>query len=152
MKSTKSIEEKDLRSCAERILAGRDHGREELRKKLLHRGFPSAAVEEVLEDFSRRGLLDDSRFAQEFARQALGKGHGALYIRAKLGGRGLRVSGAVCTAAEEATSLRAFLDRRRFEPKALTSVAERAKILRFLRGRGYTPAAIQTVLGQDNEE
>ncbi len=144
-------EDPNPRPSAERILARRDHGREELRKKLLRRGFPTAAVEEVLEDFARRGLLDDGRFALEFARQALGKGHGALYIRAKLGARGLRVSGTVCTAADEAASLRAFLDRRRLEPKALTGAAERAKILRFLRGRGYSTAAIQAVLGQDGD-
>ena len=141
----------DPRPCAERLLARRDHGREELRRKLLRRGYASAAVESVLDDLARRGYLDDGKFCREFARQALEKGHGPAYIRAKLALRGVKSAGPPCTPAEESASLRAFLERRRLRPGALTPAAERAKIQRFLLGRGYTGAAIRSMLGPGAE-
>jgi regulatory protein len=112
-------------------------------------------VAEVLEELAREGYLDDARYAREFARQTLEKGHGSAYVRAKLASRGFRTAGRFVSAAEEAASLRAFVERRRLRPGALTAAAERAKILRFLRGRGYSVEAIQTVLGpgaEDQEE
>jgi regulatory protein len=144
-------ENPDPLPCAERILGLRDHGREELRRKLLARGYDPGAVDEVLDGLSERGLLDDSRFAREFARQSLEKGHGELYVRVKLGARGLRGAQALCTPAEEAASLRAFLGRRGIVAGTLTGASERAKMLRFLRGRGYSGAAIGSVLGRGAE-
>lgn len=141
-----------LRACAERILAARDHGRDELRRKLEKRGFEPAEVAEVLERLAQEGYLDDVRYAREFARQTLGKGHGAAYVRAKLASRGVKAGGGIVTAAEEAASLRAFLERRRIAPGALTDAAGRAKILRFLRGRGYSAEAVQRVLGPGAED
>lgn len=142
------------RASAERMLAVRDHGREELRRKLLKRGFDSSEVDSVLDALQAEGLLDEARTAREFVRQTLEKGHGAAYIRAKLFARGLSPQGAPFTPAEEAASLRAFLERRRLKLAALTGAAERAKMLRFLRGRGYSGAAIGKVLGAgvDGEE
>jgi regulatory protein len=139
------------RACAERILAARDHGCEELRRKLLKRGFDADEVAAVLEDLTREGYLDDARYAREFARQTLDKGHGSAYVRAKLASRGFRTTDRIVSAADEAASLRAFLERRRLRPGALTAAAERAKILRFLRGRGYSAEAIQRALGQDDD-
>ncbi len=140
------------RACAERILAARDHGREELRRKLEKRGFDPAEVAAVVEQLAQEGYLDDVRYAREFAHQTLGKGHGAAYVRAKLASRGVKAGGGIVTAAEEAASLRAFLERRRIALGALTGAAGRAKILRFLRGRGYSAEAIGRVLGPLAEE
>ena len=142
----------DPRPCAERILARRGHGREELRRKLVRRGFDPAAVEALLQNLAEQGVLDDAAYVREYARQALDKGHGSSYIRAKLASRGLRCTGPVCTAGEESASLRAFLERRRLRPSALTGPAERAKMQRFLSGRGYSAAAVQSVLGQESVE
>jgi SOS response regulatory protein OraA/RecX len=108
-------------------------------------------VESVLDDLVQRGVLDDAGFVHEFARQSLEKGHGPSYIRAKLASRGTQPTSPVCTPGEESASLRAFLERRRLRPGALTTAAERAKIQRFLLGRGYSAAAISSVLGRGAE-
>lgn len=147
MRGNRSTEVADPRACAERLLAVRDHGREELRRKLLKRGCAPGAVELVLDDLAGRGVLDDARFIREFARQALEKGHGPAYIRAKLVSRGTRLDGPVCTPGEESASLKAFLERRHMRRSALTGAQERAKIQRFLLGRGYSGAVIRAVLG-----
>jgi regulatory protein len=147
VKRTVSTESSDPRACAERLLAVRDHGLEELRRKLLKRGYAPGDVERVLDDLAGRGILDDVRFIREFTRQALEKGHGPAYIRAKLASRGTRSAGPVCTHGEELASLKDFLERRRRRPGALTAAPERAKIQRFLLGRGYSAATINAVLG-----
>jgi regulatory protein len=147
VKSPKSSEDEDPRRAAERILAGRDHGRQELRRKLLARGFQAAAVERVLDDLQGAGLLDDGKYAAALTRQALERGRGLSYARAQLASRGIRVKALPATVEDEVESLRAWLARRQVDPSALTGKAERAKILRFLAGRGYSSAAIARVFG-----
>ncbi len=138
---------KDPRLTAERILAGRDHGRQELRRKLLARGFGAPEVERVLDDLQRENLLDDQRYVSALTRQVLERGRGLAYARAQLAARGIRVKALPATLADEVESLRAWLERRSVDPAALTDRAKRAKMLRFLAGRGYSSAAISRVFG-----
>lgn len=133
-------------AAAERLLGRRDHGTAELRRKLLSRGFPADDVEKALAGLAGRGLLDDVSFARRFAEEGLAGGHGPAWIRAKLRGRGVTAPPAV-SPDEEVDSLRALLARRRIAPDALTDLRERAKILRFLRGRGYSGAALARAFG-----
>jgi regulatory protein len=49
---------------AVQYLARREHSREELRRKLLRKEYPQAAVEGALDACERRGYLDDERFAR----------------------------------------------------------------------------------------
>jgi len=138
------------RAAAERILARRDHGVAELRRKLLARGFGAPEVDEALEGLAGRGLLDDASFARRFAEEALADGRGPAWVRAKLRQRG--VSGAPAVSPEdESASLAALLARRHLAPAGLTDPRERAKILRFLRGRGYSGAALARAFGDAGE-
>jgi len=141
---------RSARAAAERLLARRDHGVAELRRKLLARGFDATEVEAVLEGLAGRGLLDDASFCRRFAAEALADGRGPAWIRAKLRVRGVTAPPAV-TPEDEAASLAALLARRRLEPRALTDPRERAKILRFLRGRGYSGAALARAFGDAGE-
>lgn len=50
------------------LLKTRNHSRSELQRKLAVRGFPDAAVIIALENLESGGILDDLRFAEEFAR------------------------------------------------------------------------------------
>ena len=137
-------------AAAERILARRDHGTAELRRKLLARGFATDEVEPVLAGLAGRGLLDDNSFARRFADEALADGRGPAWVRAKLRQRGVSVAPPI-PLEDEMASLRALLARRRIEPGALTDLRERAKMLRFLRGRGYSGAALARAFGDAGE-
>ena len=57
-----------LLSSAYRYLTRRDHGREELKKKLLSRGFEAASVELALEHLQNLGYIDDLEFSRGFLR------------------------------------------------------------------------------------
>jgi SOS response regulatory protein OraA/RecX len=135
------------RHAAERILAVRDHGVEELRRKLMARGCVASEVEPAIRELLREGLLDDERYARTLTSQAFEKGRGIRYAKGQLASRGVRPSEPPATVEEEAESLRAYLRRRSISPNSLTDRAERTKILRFLAGRGYTSAALSLVFG-----
>jgi regulatory protein len=143
---------KNVLEAARRLLSGRDHGRAELQRKLQVRGFTPSQITGALERFEADGLLNDAKCARALLEVELGRGHGLAYIRAKLRQRGLPPGEEPAHREAEAESLRQFLRRRNLVPRALTEVRERAKILRFLRGRGYTAAAIAAVLGPLAEE
>lgn len=134
-------------AAAHRLLALRDHGTGELRAKLLKRGFESPAVESALHTLLAQGVLDDASYARRYAESELGRGRGPLKIQAKLRGRGVSGAPSLDAGAEEA-SLQALLARKGIAPSALTDPQARAKIHRFLRGRGYTTAAVMRVLGR----
>lgn len=53
--------------AALRLLAMRDHGTEELRRKLIRKGFAAADVEKALVGLEERRLLDDHRYARKLA-------------------------------------------------------------------------------------
>jgi regulatory protein len=131
---------------AERILARRDHGREELRRKLLKRGFAPPDVDALLARLTAAGYLDDGKYAESLKRFELGRGHGLNYVSAKLRQRGLRMDRSPEDLRAEAASLRQFLEKKGWEAPSLTRGPEGAKILRFLRGRGYTSASLGAVL------
>ncbi len=140
------------RRAAERILAIRDHGRAELRTKLLRRGFEEEPVRKVLEELERLGWLNDREYAETLARRELDRGRGLNYIRAKLVRRGVSVEPACATPAEEEASLKRLLKKKNLTREALTGGPQRAKILRFLRGRGYTLTTVSAIVHSEDED
>lgn len=72
-----------------RYLSRREYGRDELRQKLVAKGFPGALVEGVLADLSRAGWQSDARFAASLAQSRAAKGYGASRIRHELRQRGI---------------------------------------------------------------
>jgi regulatory protein len=144
----------DPLESARRLLARRDHGRAELRAKLASRGFEAGEVAVALKRLEEDGLLDDSRCARALLEREMERGHGLAFVRAKARARRLSLSEEPGDLEREAESLRKYLRRKGQAPKSLTGAVERAKLLRSLRGRGYTQAAIAAVLGPlaDNED
>ena len=57
----------NAKESALRLLAKRDHSREEVRRKLRAKGFDTEEVEEALQGLERRGILDDCRYANRLA-------------------------------------------------------------------------------------
>ena len=57
----------NAKESALRLLAKRDHSREEVRRKLRVQGFPPEEIEEALQRLETGGILDDGRYAQRLA-------------------------------------------------------------------------------------
>ncbi len=150
--SSGSLSEADavtLRRRAMDLLARREHGREELGRKLVMRGAPPEDVESVLDQLERDGLLSDARFVEAYIRQLLSRGKGPLAIEHGLRERGV-ASGDAALAVESldenwqqrACDVRA----RRFGRRAPAGEADRAKQARFLQSRGFTTAQVLRAL------
>jgi regulatory protein len=150
MKGADISPEKAL-DVARRILSRRDHGRAELGRKLRTRGLPPPLIGRTLDQLEASGLLDDAKCSRALIESELARGHGLVYIWAKLRQRGLPALRDPGDLEAEAESLRSFVRRKRLAPAALTGAPEKARILRFLRGRGYTSGAIAAVLGPLSE-
>ena len=144
-----------VRAKALALLARREHSAQELKAKLLDRGYDSTAVEAVLSSLAAQKLLSDARFVQEFVAARVRRGSGPLKIREELRGRG--VSGELVDEAlaglQAGWSTGAEAARqKRFGAALPKDMQERARQARFLQQRGYTMQDIRKALKGDLDD
>ena len=149
--------EESLRACRKQaldLLARREHGRLELRRKLLARSHAEGVADEVLGRLEREGLLDESRFAEQFVRSRTGRGQGPAKIRAQLLQRGVGES-LIDTALAEAecdwVALASAARRKRFGAASPGAYRERVRQARFLKSRGFEFGQIQAALDLETD-
>jgi regulatory protein len=134
-------------------LARRDHGSEELRRKLLDRGYDPGVVAELIERLRAEKLLDDRRFLENFVAYHAGRGQGPERVRADL--RRLGMQGEPVEAGIEAYSdWMAQLKKARqkkFGTLLPSNYPDRQRQARFLAYRGFTGAQIRLALGFDTD-
>lgn len=117
-----------------------------LRRMLEQDGHPAEAVQAVLRDMKEQGLCSDQQFAQAYCRDCLrAKAVGRRYLVAKLRDKGIPASIAAEAAAlvldgeQERLSALAEAGRRWARAGGAADPQTRAKIVRFLIGRGFAP-------------
>jgi regulatory protein len=146
-----------LRERALRLLARREHSREELRRKLAAAAGDdedTEAIEALLDDLTARQLLSDARFAEQ--RTTLrGSRYGNARLQYELRTRGVddaQIDQALAAAGDEAE--RAVTVWRKKFGKLPATREERAKQARFLQARGFSPDTIRRVLkhGADQDD
>lgn len=131
--------------AAVRALSLRSRARLDLRRRLLRRQHPPAALDRALDRLADQGLLDDARFAREYAAQRAVRGRGPARILRDLLAQGVErkaAESAITSAfAEEgidpARSARAAAERRAAQLAALPPSVARRRLLVFLRRRGF---------------
>jgi regulatory protein len=147
------LDARAARVAALDALARRDYASEDLRLKLLEKGYDVSVVSPLLDALRDEKLLDDRRYAENFVAYHAARGQGPLRIRRDLHRQGLQ--GAV---AEEyldgypnwiAQLQKARL--KKFGPKPPKTYVERQLQGRFLGYRGFTSAQIRMALGFDVE-
>ena len=138
-----------------KLLVRREHGREELLRKLVARGHSRAASEQACDALAAGGMLSEARFVEHFVSVKTGRGAGPAKVRAELRAKG------VAAAAIDAELANAGVDwlasceqvrRKRFGEALPATAAERARQARFLMGRGFSAEHIRRVLKGDLEE
>jgi len=128
-----------------KLLKIRPHHSEELRKKLLLRGFEQEAIESTIGKLQHEGLLDNERFAQNYLEELLrNKSLGFLGLKVKLLKRGISSSEAdqilhdSLSYEDERASAQKLLDKWTNLPKQ--------KIAQRLSSRGYRNQTIRDIL------
>jgi len=146
MRKKSSGKAQKAEESALRLLARRDHSREEMRRKLQARGFTPEEIEKALKWLEEREFLDDLRYAQKLAFSlAKEKLLGPQRIRQKLFQKGLP-AGLVKEAVEKADETLAAGERlqiaMRMKLKGRSPEEifpdERRKLAGYLRQRGFS--------------
>ena len=138
------------RSVALRLLARREHSRQELFLKLRQRKIEPDVIDTVLDEYEAEGWLDDQRFADVFTRQRMDMGYGPVRILAELQQRGVHQSPECLNEVSEEywCELAARLRERRFGLAPVNDdLAEKLRQARFLARRGFSSSQVEKALG-----
>ncbi len=130
--------EPSLRARALRLLARREHSREELRRKHLAHAAEGDDVDALLDELVSRGWLSDTRFAEQSIR-AKARRFGPLKLAQQLRAKGIdeeTIARGFRAAAGDGASSVAGVWRTRFHA-APADEREFARQARFLQGRGF---------------
>ncbi|RBW51378.1 regulatory protein RecX [Marinobacter sp. F3R11] len=137
------------RSVALRLLARREHSRQELTLKLQQRKLDDSIISMVLDDYENEGWLDDNRFADVYSRQRIDLGYGPLKIRAELQQRGIHQTPGCFDELADADWVRnaVLLREKRFGLADLSADwNEKVRQARFLTRRGFTANQVDRAL------
>jgi len=136
-----------------RLLAVRDRTERELRTRLARAEVSAADIEAVITRLRELGYLDDARFASARARGLVAtRGLGPRAVAQKLAQAGVarelaqRAIGDAFEGQDEATLARAALAKKHPQAFGSRDPKLRARALRFLIGRGFSPSVAARVL------
>ena len=140
--------------AAMRALARRAHARFDLRRRLLQKQHPPAAVDGALERLSALGLLDDVRFAKDYSFAKAHRGRGPARLV-----RDLQAQGVDRRIAEEAVrsslaaegvdlthAIRSLLEKRARQLAGLPAVVRKRRLIAFLARRGFGGAEVRDLV------
>lgn len=137
-----------------KILSRRDHCESELRRKLSDKGISSETIDEIITKLTDAGYLNDERFARLWAESAIRNGRGyGFRIRLELSRRGVPEEIIADTVSrlddeyDEVATLAELMARKfaGFDPQRADDRQKR-RVIGYFQRRGYTLAAIVTVL------
>jgi regulatory protein len=146
-----ALDARAARVAALDALARRDHASEDLRRKLLEKGYDAAVVAPLLDALRAEKLLDDQRYTENFVAYHAARGQGPLRVRADLrrhGLEGILVEACLDTFPDWIVQLRKTRQKK-FGAKLPDNYADKQRQARFLGYRGFTSAQIRTALGFD---
>lgn len=146
--------EQRLKNKALQLLSRREHGKEELRRKLTATESDADLVAELLLWLQEQDWLSDERFAQQFVRSKSYSGYGPIRIRMDLRQKG--VENTIIERALEQAEVSWLEQARSVWSKKFHKPAknwqEKAKQQRFLAYRGFEDKQIRFALGGETDE
>ena len=154
------MSEKSTYDRALTLLEFRARSAAELRRKLLQKGEPAAAVDEAIERLIDQKILDDAAFAHQFARtKAIGAGASRFRIVQELGRKGVGreiAERAVADLAEvegidPADTIHRVAEKKLRTLGKLDARTRRQRLYGFLARRGFNPDEIRTALAHLGE-
>ena len=138
-----------VRRAAMDLLAGREHGRVELTRKLRQRGAPDELIAPALDRLTEEGLLSEARYLESFVASRARGGHGPLRIREELAQRGLprdAIDQALSEADVDWAEQLRELWQRKFAGQLPQDMRDKARQMRFLAYRGFAQEQIARLL------
>jgi len=146
-------EEAALEDVALRLLARREHSRDELSRKLRARGFAVEAIAPLLDRLVAEGVLNEARLVEHYVAERAAKGFGPLRIRAELRDKGLSdalIAAELDAWREQWPERLAETHEHRFGAEPAGDRAELARRARFLEQRGFPADLIRRLLWRNH--
>lgn len=137
-----------IRKVAMDILAMREHGRIELKRKLLRKGALPELVDAVLDQLTSDKLLSEQRYLESYIRSRVNAGYGPLRIQQELMERGISKADIKQALQEAPYDWQEKLEeawQRKFNTLP-QDAKEKAKQGRFLLYRGFYMDAVSKLL------
>ncbi len=140
--------------AALRAIARRAHARVDLRRRLLQKQHPAAAVDPALDRLSAAGLLNDAQFAVDYAAAKARRGRGPARLVRDLQAQGVErrvAEEAVRTSlaaegVDPAEAVRALAVKRAKQLAGLPPVVRKRRLVAFLVRRGFDGGEIREVV------
>jgi regulatory protein len=140
--------------AALRALARRSHARCDLRRRLLQKQHPPAAIDGALDRLSTVGLLDDARFAADYAAAKVHRGRGPARLIGDLLAQGVdrRVaedavhSSLAAEGVDPAEAVRALAEKRARQLAGLPAAVRKRRLVAFLVRRGFNGGEVREVV------
>lgn len=134
------------------LLSRREHGAEELIRKLGARGQEEAEVRAAVAELAEAGWQSDVRYAQAVIRQRAGQGYGPRRVRFELSQSGVADADIDAAMREEAIDwLEVAREWAQRKLEATSDVREQGKQWRRLAGRGFEDAVVRAVMRADRD-
>lgn len=149
-----SEEYQSVKERCYRLLSGRDHGAEELKRKLIQKGFSPSMCDQVVEEFRKKDLLNDRAYASKFAYDKYHlKQWGPKKIKSALFKKGVPKA-VISDVIKELknninpvdTCIELALKRRRHFLRETDTFKRNQKIFRYLAGKGYSSDKIKKAM------
>lgn len=142
---------KAIRNAALSLLARREYSQSELLKKLSKKYPDINLVQHQLDSLVEQGLQSDERFIAAFIRAKKAQRKGALFIRQELKNKGVSSELAnihLQSDDDEWSELAKEAYEKKYGESPISTPQEKAKRLRFMAGRGFSPSHIFPILEQ----
>ena len=140
--------------AALRALARRAHARHDLRRRLLQKQHPPAAVDGALDRLTAAGLLDDAQFALDYAAAKARRGRGPARLVCDLQSQGVdrRVAedavrhSLAAEGVDPADAVRELAEKRARQLAGLPPAVRKRRLSAFLARRGFEAHQIWEVV------
>jgi len=142
-----------IKEAAYRLLGFRMRSKNELKRRLMEKGFPPEMVDPLIDELETKGYLNDREFALAFARDKIrNRNLGPVALRSELSAHRLApeiIRDTIKTIYEEfpvEELLNRLLTKRKIMPGTKLSAKERKRIFNFLQRKGFTNDLIMKIL------
>ncbi len=137
--------DRKIKAFAFKLLAKRDYFSQELKRKLISKGFKIEDVEEVVEYLVKEGYINDEKLKERMKEKAIEKGKSPLYLKKKLYQKG--ISDSIEFSFEEELESALHLLRNKYKKGK-----NYKEIVKFLKYRGFSYDVIQEAYKKYLEE
>lgn len=139
----------ELKKIAIDLLSRRDHSRQELQQKLLHKGGEAQVIADVIDWCTDENYQSDSRYCAMLVRSKVNKGYGPAVVSQAARENGIDRELLTQTLEEleiDWFELARQQYQKKFADKPITDFQDKQKRMGFLQRRGFSASQIQYAL------